>query len=64
LSLGFGFQPGCPAAQRSQARLEFGLFDQGSDRVDAPQRFHMRVFGSMVHAWSVPMNSSAVSVET
>ena len=28
LSLGFGFQPGCPAAQRGQARLEFRLLDQ------------------------------------
>ncbi len=27
-SLGFGFQPGSPAAQRSQARLEFRLLDQ------------------------------------
>ena len=28
LGLGFSFQPGCPAAQRGQARLEFGLLDQ------------------------------------
>ena len=28
LSLGFGFQPGCPAAQRGQARLELRLVDQ------------------------------------
>ena len=28
VSLGLGFQPGCPAAQIGQARLEFRLLDQ------------------------------------
>ncbi|EIM31251.1 hypothetical protein U0023_26560 (plasmid) [Microvirga lotononidis] len=28
LGLGFGFQPGCPAAQLSEARFELGLLDQ------------------------------------
>jgi hypothetical protein len=36
----------------------------GTDGVDAPQRPHMRVFRSMVHAWSFSMNASAVSGET